>query len=650
MGPRRDQRTDEEPTGRPGWGAGRRGRRGRIPQGFGGRRDDREQRDDRERDGGRERVRAAGAAQAGREHASTAGDDSAGRDSTGREPAGPAPGRGEPAGTAQAGREQAGPGARGSEHPAATAPPRTAGTHRGSGPDGEREPHPAPDDAREHRGRTGPDGGRSPGEAPENSAGGRWDATAPPRKLTVTRVAAWRGRQLTRAAMRLFFSAAHADGAAESGLARFSYAVMLNYAVDAAITVALANTLFFSAATGESRDKVALYLLITVAPFAVIAPVIGPALDRLRQGRRTALAVSFGVRVLLAAVMAMNFDGWLLYPAALGCMVLSKSFGVLKAAMTPRVLPAAIDLTTANSRLTTFGLAAGGVFGAVASGFAWLLGSPGALWFMAALAAAGVWLCLRITRRVESSAGEARAVAGKRRRAPLGPHVVVALWGNAGIRVLTGFLTLFAAFVIKESTRQDPAMQVVLLGAVGGAAGLGSFLGNAAGARMRFGAPDRLIVSCLGSALAIAVCAAVLAGVPAAVAVGLVAATASALAKVCLDAVVQRDVAEESRASAFGRSETVLQLSWVFGGALGVLLPPVWWIGFTTTAALLALVLVQTVLVGRGGGLVRLPRRGRRAEPGTEGVPAGARTRRTAPDREPVRRHRAVDLADDTGP
>ena len=37
----------------------------------------------------------------------------------------------------------------------------------------------------------------------------------------------------------------------------------------------------------------ALYLLITIAPFAVIAPLIGPALDRVQHGRRAALAWSF---------------------------------------------------------------------------------------------------------------------------------------------------------------------------------------------------------------------------------------------------------------------------------------------------------------------------------------------------------------------
>ncbi|MDQ4033005.1 MAG: MFS transporter, partial [Actinomycetota bacterium] len=160
-----------------------------------------------------------------------------------------------------------------------------------------------------------------------------------PRKITVTRVVAWRGRQLVRSAVRMFRSATTADGAGTSGLSSLTYATMMNYAADAAIAVALANTLFFAAATAESRGNVALYLLITVAPFAVVAPVIGPLLDRVQRGRRVAMAVSFGGRSLLLVVMAVHLDDWLLYPAALGFMVLSKSFNVLKAAVTPRVLP-----------------------------------------------------------------------------------------------------------------------------------------------------------------------------------------------------------------------------------------------------------------------------------------------------------------------
>ncbi len=68
-----------------------------------------------------------------------------------------------------------------------------------------------------------------------------------------------------------------------------------------------------------------------------------------------------------------------------------------------------------------------------------------------------------------------------------------------------------------------------------------------------------------------------------------VAAVANALGKVALDAIIQREVPESLRASAFARSETVLQLSWVVGGAFGIALPPTGWLGFTVAAALLVL-------------------------------------------------------------
>jgi hypothetical protein len=73
---------------------------------------------------------------------------------------------------------------------------------------------------------------------------------------------------------------------------------------------------------------------------------------------------------------------------------------------------------------------------------------------------------------------------------------------------------------------------------------------------------------------------------------------------VSLDASLQHDLPEESIASGFGRSETVLQLSWVVGGALGVLLPTEYWIGFTVVSAVMTVGLVQTVLTYRGSTLL----------------------------------------------
>jgi MFS family permease len=442
----------------------------------------------------------------------------------------------------------------------------------------------------------------------------------PPKKLTVTRVAWFRSKQLSQQAVAAFRRAAHADGAKKSGMSSVTYAVMMNYAADAAMAVALANTLFFSAASAESKTKVALYLLITVAPFALVAPVIGPLLDRIQRGRRLALAASCVLRIVLSIVMALNFDNWLLYPAALGSMVLSKSFTVLKSAITPRVLPPDITLSKTNARMTVFGLAAGAVFGAFAAGFAKVFGSPGALWFTAALCLANAWLCMKIPAWVEVTEGEVPATLRSRpARQRMSRHIVVALWGNGSIRMLTGFLTLFAAFVVRAQTEGEPVQQLLLLGVIAGAAGAGSFLGNAIGARQHFGKPDEVVLACVGTSLAATIVAAALPGLVTAAVVALLGATASSLAKISLDAVIQDDLPEESRASAFGRSETILQLAWVFGGALGVLLPATFWIGFLVLAALLALGLAQTWTYRNGTSLqqllLRLVRRPAHATP-----------------------------------
>src|SRR6201999_1771978 len=291
-------------------------------------------------------------------------------------------------------------------------------------------------------------------------------------RITVPRAAAQRSREMGSKMYWMVQRAATADGADKSGLTALTWPVVANFAVDSAMAVALANTLFFAAASGESKGKVALYLLITIAPFVVIAPLIGPALDRLQHGRRVALATSFILRTVLVVLLIANYNGvtgsypsWVLYPCALGMMVLSKSFSVLRSAVTPRVLPPTIDLVRVNSRLTTFGLLGGTmVGGAVAAGAEYLFGlfhMPGALYVIVAVTLAGAALSMRIPKWVEVTAGEVPATlsyhgrSGKLRRhpeqrrtsgeprQPLGRNIIAALWGNCTVKVMVGFLFLY---------------------------------------------------------------------------------------------------------------------------------------------------------------------------------------------------------------
>jgi len=113
-----------------------------------------------------------------------------------------------------------------------------------------------------------------------------------------------RPRDLGTRAVRRVRTAARADGADRSGLSALLSVHALHAAGDAMVTVALAGTLFFSVPIGEARSSIALYLLLTMLPFALLVPVAGPLLDRFPHGRRNVLAATTGGRGLLTWVMA----------------------------------------------------------------------------------------------------------------------------------------------------------------------------------------------------------------------------------------------------------------------------------------------------------------------------------------------------------
>ena len=461
---------------------------------------------------------------------------------------------------------------------------------------------------------------------------GRGEPASPPRaeRITVTRAAAQRSREMGSRMYGLVHRAATADGADKSGLTALTWPVVANFAVDSAMAVALANTLFFAAASGESKSRVALYLLVTIAPFAVIAPLIGPALDRLQHGRRVALATSFALRTALAVVLIANyadgsFPSWVLYPCALAMMVLSKSFTVLRSAVTPRVMPPSIDLVRVNSRLTVFGLLGGTIVGggiAAAAEFTLARADlPGALFVLIGVSAAGAWLAMRIPSWVEVTAGEVPTTlsyrygagrsgwlehfrhAGNALRQPLGRNIIASVWGNCTIKAMVGFLFLYPAFVAKAHDATG-WVQLGILGSIGAAAGVGNFAGNFSAARLRLGNPAVLVVRCTFAVTAVALAAAIAGSLPVVVGAALVTSASSAIAKAALDASLQNDLPEESRASAFGRTESTLQLAWVLGGALGVLVYTDLWVGFTAISALLIPGLAQTVLSFHGDSLI----------------------------------------------
>jgi MFS family permease len=439
------------------------------------------------------------------------------------------------------------------------------------------------------------------------------------------------GNQLARTLTNKVISASKADGADESGLTALIWNQVLSYGTDAMITVALAGTVFFGASSTAQRGNVLLYLLVTMAPFAVVAPIIGPVLDRLQHGRRWAMVATGVGRAILAVVMAGHPSNLLvLYPCALGSLVLSKAYSVVRAAAAPRLVPPGMTLVEANARLSIFGLGAALAGGALVGIVIKVTGSYSVgLWFTAIAFGACAYFAYRLPPQVDSahaaprhpeepnrpseqpqiplavpSVGSPGRLASWARRG-FAPQVITSLQGESVLRFLSGFLTIFLAFHV-EATEHGFAA-AAQLAAVVGAAGLGNFVGTGIGTRLKFDHPERLIL--LGCAIASVACiiSALLFSIWFAVFCMIASAIVNSLSKIALDAVIQRDVAETLRSSAFARSETFLQLSWVLGAAIGVLLPSkngplAFWIAAGVVAAVTIVIGLRNRAMRRTGG------------------------------------------------
>jgi MFS family permease len=406
------------------------------------------------------------------------------------------------------------------------------------------------------------------------------------------------GAGAARGTTRVVHRLTRASGAGRTGLANLIELSAAGSAGDAFVAVALAGTLFFSASLDQARGRVALALLVTMAPFAVLAPLIGPMLDRVQQGRRFLLAGTLLARGLLCwgmAGAAFHNDAVTLLPAAFGVLVLQKAFGVLRSAVTPRLLPGEITLVTANARngmasliaSTVGALAAAGIdviSGGGGSGAAWVL-RAGTVVYLAATA-----LSFSIPERVDAydpqsgptiplTAGQpAGAAPGNGRQGNrdrwrtlrrVGPVVGEAMRANATLRAFSGFMVFFLAFLLRIEHFPGFNDKVALMAMIASAAA-GGFLGTAVGSGLRSRRPHLITFGMLAAATVItAVCAAFF-GLWAALVVSLVAAFGQVLAKLALDSTVQQQIGEEIRSSTFAASETLHQLSWVAGGLAGL--------------------------------------------------------------------------------
>jgi hypothetical protein len=376
---------------------------------------------------------------------------------------------------------------------------------------------------------------------------------------------------------------------------------------DIFVTIALADSLFFSVGPHAARPRVLLYLLLTMAPFAVVAPVLGPLLDRTRGGRRLLFAASHAGRCVLCLLMADNVHTLLLYPFAFASLVCSKGQTIAKSSLVPAVVEDDSEFVRANSRLALVAVVAGAVGGIPAAGIlkafggAWVLRVASVVFFV------GTFVAFRIPKAEHLSPSETDAD----RRALHAPSIVVASSAMALLRGVVGFVTFFAAFVLKSA--HEPAW-------VYGALILASAIGNGSGTllapELRKKLREEWIL--VGSLVVPGVLLIFLArsyGRPQLLAAGFLIAAGAAAGRLAFDSLVQRDGAEAARGRAFARYETRFQLVWVGGGVFAVLFPGGGRAGiFLVAMVLLAAGLSYLGAVRRPGGIAAPRERDWRAD------------------------------------
>lgn len=355
-------------------------------------------------------------------------------------------------------------------------------------------------------------------------------------------------------------------------------------AADTLVALGLAGTLFFSVPSAEARGNVALYLLLTVTPFAVIGPTLGRILDRTPVATRTVLVVAAIGRALLAITLAAWGDGFWLFPAAFGLLVLSRVHGITRNSLLPLALDEPRALVAANARLAWIGMLTGALGGGLGLLAAWIAGLDATL----VLAGIAALLAAYVGRRLpEPDAPAVRRERGEPARPLRLPRPVrLAQLATAGVRASNGFLLLLLAFELHTG-----GAGVLDFGALVAASGAGFALASrlvpALERRVR---EEPMVVAALALTAGAAFTAAQWYGLVAAAALAAIAGVAWGVAKLAFDGLLQATVPAGRRGAAFTRSETMFSIAWVLGGIAPTAVPipaslGLVFVGFGTLAA-----------------------------------------------------------------
>lgn len=367
-------------------------------------------------------------------------------------------------------------------------------------------------------------------------------------------------------------------------------------AAEVCFTVSLAGSIFFSVSPDAARPRVLLFLVLALAPFLVMAPLIGPIVDRLRGGLATTMIATFVIRAVLALLVAANLRTLLLFPLVFGVLVVAKTYTVSRNALVPSIAESDDDLVDFNSRLSRTATIAGAVSasGAIAiyaaTSAAVTLIVAAAIYVVGAVTA---WRVRKISRPIEPVDVEALVELVQ-------PDVGGAVWDMMALRAAVGFAVFQFGFSLRAEG--EPAW---VLGLVIGANAVGGFGGTVVSPALRRRVSERSMLTgaLVFSALAMTACGLAYRNATLVAAVFALGLSAS-VGRRALDATIQRQAPRARRGQVYAGLETRLELAWVAAACLAVALRVDTWIGILALAGFL--VLVALVHLRRHAGLAVL--------------------------------------------
>ena len=330
------------------------------------------------------------------------------------------------------------------------------------------------------------------------------------------------------------------------------------------INLALVGSLFLSVSLDASRGRILLYLLLTAAPLAVAAPLVGPALDRSRVGYGVVIAGSQLTRAVVAVAMIGTLLSVALYPLAFVVLICRKIYGLTKTALLTRMTDDQAEFLHADAHITRAGTVAGGL-GVIVGGVLLARDSVTVMLLVAApLFVLAGWIARGLPRPVPAL----QLPSLPRLSAIIPPHVWRATVACTALRAAAGALTYLLAFAIKRGGDQWIFAAGLLV------AGFGAMLATFVAPRLhRPLEPDGVMVLALlvpGVVTAIGVVTIGNFGVLAiAFAIGLGNGVASRSI-----AVLQSTVPTLTRGRVIARTELVFQVATLIGAGLAVQLAP----------------------------------------------------------------------------